>query len=248
MLTTDVAPGVHRLAHAYVNCYLVEGDDGRLTIVDTGLPDTWPLLGHAVRALGRRPDDVAAVVLTHAHFDHTGSAAAAQRRLGVPIWVHPEDATLAAHPYRYLHERPRAAYPVRHPLGLVPLTAMLAAGAWRVRGVTGTTPIRPDEALPVPGGPRVVLSPGHTLGHVALHLPDRDALISGDALVTLDPYTYGRGPQIVAGAATADSAQALASLDALAATGAGVVLPGHGDPWTEGIASAVEHARRVGPH
>ena len=63
--------------------------------------------------------------------------------------------------------------------------------------------------MPVPGRPVVVPSPGHTHGHCALHLPDRDVLISGDALVTLDPYTGRRGPRIIAGAATADSGLAL---------------------------------------
>jgi glyoxylase-like metal-dependent hydrolase (beta-lactamase superfamily II) len=73
-------------------------------------------------------------------------------------------------------------------------------------------------------------------------------VISGDALVTLDPYTGHRGPQIVAGAATADSEQALRSLDRLAATGAGTVLPGHGEPWTAGVGTAVELARERGAH
>ncbi|WP_039828900.1 hypothetical protein [Nocardia testacea] len=70
-------------------------------------------------------------------------------------------------------------------------------------------------------------------------------VLSGDALVMLDPYTGGRGPQIVAGAATADSPMALA---VLADTGARSVLPGHGEPWTEGVATAVELAVRAGPH
>ena len=109
-------------------------------------------------------------------------------------------------------------------------------------------PYTEEGELDVPGSPRVVFTPGHTYGHCALHLPGRDAVISGDALVTLDPYTGQPGPQIVAGAATADSAQAIASLDRLAATGASVVLPGHGEPWTAGVASAVELARERGAH
>ena len=32
-----------------------------------------------------------------------------------------------------------------------------------------------------PGRPRVVFTPGHTYGHCALHLPDRDVLLTGDA-------------------------------------------------------------------
>ena len=92
----------------------------------------------------------------------------------------------------------------------------------------------------------MVASAGHTLGHCALHLPERDVLIAGDAIVTLDPYTAKTGPRIVARAATADSARALDALDALAATGARTVLVGHGEPWRDGAEAAVERARAAG--
>jgi glyoxylase-like metal-dependent hydrolase (beta-lactamase superfamily II) len=91
----------------------------------------------------------------------------------------------------------------------------------------------------------VIPSQGHTYGHVSLHLPDRDVLIAGDALVTLDPYTGRRGPRLVARAATADSSRALAALDALEATDARLVLPGHGEPYM-GVAGAVALAREAG--
>jgi glyoxylase-like metal-dependent hydrolase (beta-lactamase superfamily II) len=80
-----------------------------------------------------------------------------------------------------------------------------------------------------------------------LHFPDRDALIAGDAVVTFNPYTAQTGPQLVSGAATADRERNLQSLDALGATGAGVVLCGHGEPWREGAAACVERARAAGP-
>jgi glyoxylase-like metal-dependent hydrolase (beta-lactamase superfamily II) len=44
---------------------------------------------------------VAAVVLTHAHFDHMGFAERARRELGVPLYVHENDAPLTRHPLRY---------------------------------------------------------------------------------------------------------------------------------------------------
>ena len=103
-----------------------------------------------------------------------------------------------------------------------------------------------DGVLPVPGSPRVVYSPGHTLGHCAFHLPERDTLIAGDALVTLDPYTGRRGPRLVARAATVDSERNLRSLDALAETGARNVLTGHGEPWSDGVEAAVTRARAAG--
>lgn len=186
------------------------------------------------------------MVLTHAHFDHVGVAARVRARTGATVWAHEQEAYLAAHPYRYDHENVRTLYPLRYPRSLPILAAMARAGALHVRGVRNLARLEPGEVLDVPGRPVVVLSPGHTFGHCALHLPDRGVLFTGDALVTLDPYTAKTGPRIVAGAATADAAMALRSLDALAATGAHTVLPGHGEPWTHGIRAAADHARAVG--
>ena len=247
MFTPEVADGVHRITHAHVNCYLVEDEDG-VTLVDAGLPSMWPMLLAGLEERGRRPDEVRALVLTHAHFDHVGFARRAQQEWELPVFGHPGDARLAAHPYRYRPERNRFLYPFTHPRSLPLLGRMAAAGALTVKGVRGLRPLETGAALPVPGRPVVVHTPGHTDGHCVLDLPDRGTVLSGDALVTLDPYTGRRGPQIVAAAATNDSAVALDSLDAVAATGARTVLPGHGDRWTQGAEAAVRHARAVGAH
>jgi len=248
MLQRDVAPGIHRIEDSYVNWYLVEGDDG-LLVVDAGVPASWRSLEGVLGELGRRPDELAALLLTHAHFDHVGFAERARRELGIEVWVHDNDVPLARHPLQYAHERSRLPYPLRHPAAR-PIVASFARN--RAFFPAPIRALRRYEAgdgagpLPLPGAPRPCFTPGHTLGHCALHLPDRDVVIAGDALVTLDPYTGERGPRIVARAATADSERALASLDALAATGAGTLLPGHGEPWRDGAAAAVEAARAAG--
>jgi glyoxylase-like metal-dependent hydrolase (beta-lactamase superfamily II) len=244
--TRSVAPGIHRLDHAYVNCYLVEEGDS-VTLVDTGLPAAHRFILDALSALGRGPGDVAAVVLTHAHFDHVGTARRLQAEIGCPVHVHPRDARLARHPYRYRHERPRSLYPFQYPKALPVLASMAAAGALRVPGVDEVRSLPAAGELDVPGRPTVVFTPGHTFGHCALHFADRDAVITGDALVTLDPYTGATGPRIVAGAATADSRVALDSLERIGRTGARVLLPGHGEPWRGDIDDAVAAALVAGP-
>lgn len=240
--TADVAPGVHRVEDAYTNWYLVE-DSGALTVVDAGVPTSWDSLLDALKRLGRSVDDIRALVLTHAHFDHVGFAEKARQRLDIPVYAHTREVALTRHPTRYDHEQPRARYLATQPRALPIIASLTKNRAFFPSPVGDVVTYEDGEVLDVPGAPRVVFSPGHTYGHCSLHLPDRDAILVGDAFVMLDPYTGRTGPRIVARAATADSERAKASLDALAATGARVALTGHGEPWTRGVDQAVRAAQ-----
>src|SRR5207237_5889030 len=93
--STEIASGVWRLGTELVNWYLVE-EDGRLTVVDAGAPKYRPQLDVALGRLGRSLGDVAAIVLTHAHSDHTGFAEALREETDVPVYVHGDDESLAA--------------------------------------------------------------------------------------------------------------------------------------------------------
>jgi glyoxylase-like metal-dependent hydrolase (beta-lactamase superfamily II) len=246
MLHLSVAEGVHRVEDAYTNWYVVEDGDG-LTVVDTGHPRSWDSLQALLGRLGRDTAAIAAIVLTHGHFDHMGFAARARRQLGVPVYAHGRELPVVAHPLRYDHERSRLPYMLRHPGFDRAFAAMAAKGALFVKGVDDPTAYSDGDELDVPGRPRVIATPGHTHGHCCLLLADRRVLFAGDAFVTYNPYTASHGPQIVSGAATADSAQALRSLDTLATLDATIVLTGHGEPWTGDLAAAIEQARRAGP-
>src|ERR1051325_8877874 len=89
-----VADGVVRLGTDLVNWYLLE-EDGKVTVVDAGAPAYRPQLDRGLQLLGRGPADVAAVILTHAHADHIGSAEPLRTELGIPVHVHSDDESLA---------------------------------------------------------------------------------------------------------------------------------------------------------
>jgi glyoxylase-like metal-dependent hydrolase (beta-lactamase superfamily II) len=242
----NAAEGIHRIEDANTNWYIVE-EDGRLLVVDAGVPRSWESLHDALGKIGRRADDIEALVLTHAHFDHVGFAEKARTALQVPVYVHENDVPLTRHPWRYDFERPRSLYFATQVRALPIVAQFLRTRAfWPPRLQQVVRYSENDATLPVPGAPRVVYCPGHTLGHCALHFADRDTLIAGDAIVMLDPYTARRGPRLVARAATVDVERNLASLDALAQTGAQTVLTGHGEAWTGGVQAAVAEARRAG--
>jgi glyoxylase-like metal-dependent hydrolase (beta-lactamase superfamily II) len=246
MLERDVAEGIHRVEDSYTNWYIVE-DGERVTLVDAGLPTSWESLTDSLAQLGHTPADVEALVLTHAHFDHIGFAERARAELGIPVFVHENDVPLTHHPLQYSRERSPLQYPLRWPGSRRVFAAYLKNRAFFPPPIHEVRRYRAgDPALPVPGAPEILFTPGHTLGHCALHFRDRGAVIAGDAIVTLDPYTGTTGPRLVARAATADSERALDTLVVLAATDAERLLPGHGEPWTGGVREAVERARAAG--
>src|SRR5215208_885633 len=129
MLHRNVADGVHRIGEHFLNWYLVE-EGGRLTVVDAGLPASWRSLLEVLEGIGRAPGDIEALVLTHAHFDHIGFAERARSELGIPVWVHENDAPLTRRPWLYMTERSPLAYLSRQNLLIV--ASMVRAGAARV--------------------------------------------------------------------------------------------------------------------
>ena len=97
----------------------------------------------------------------------------------------------------------------------------------------------------IPGAPRVIAVPGHSEGSAALHLPARKVLFVGDALATLNVLSGKTGPQLAPFGS--DLPRARESLKRIEAIEADVMLPGHGQPWTGGVAEAVRLIRQEAP-
>lgn len=241
----EVADGIHRLSRGVTNFYLIEEGNG-LILVDAGTPTDWDLLAETIGRLGRDVGSLEAVLLTHAHADHTGFAEQARTTANARVLVHKSDehATTTG-------ELGEPDGKIRSYLFKLQMyRTMLSLGR---RGASKVVPVREvstfgdGEILDVPGNPRVIHAPGHTEGTCALLIEDRKVLFAGDVLTTWNPLTGRVGPQIMPSAMNTDTPQALRSLQALDDLSVDVTLPGHGEPWTQGLDEALELARAAGP-
>lgn len=235
-----VAPGVYRLGTPRFNWYLVE-TDGRLTVIDAGLPHHFRYLVRLLEIMDRRIAEVDAIVLTHAHADHLGVAERLRRLSGAEVWVHESDT--------YRLERAQKPPPgiimnLWRPFVIRLGLEALRSGVSKVPRVEEYRTFRHGQILEVPGLPRVIHTPGHTEGHCALHLGKSGILFSGDALITANLLTGKPShPRVPYRYSNADFRQAYASLDRLGDLGRVTLLPGHGEPWAGEARDAVRAAQ-----
>jgi glyoxylase-like metal-dependent hydrolase (beta-lactamase superfamily II) len=186
------SPGVIRVdlrwrgLEGQIASYLVaDGDD--LAVVEPGPTSTLPGLLAALEQLGRSPDEITAILVTHVHLDHAGGASAL--------------ASLA----------PRAAVHV-HPLGAPHLVdpSRLLASAGRIYGdrmdaLWGSmAPLAAERMVVLHDEDRVrvgsrtliaIDTPGHARHHHAFHEADGGLLFGGDVTgIRLPGHRYVRPP------------------------------------------------------
>lgn len=108
------------------------------------------------------------------------------------------------------------------------------AGSADIPRISVSRPITPVADGASVMGLRIVTTPGHTLGHVAVLDEAAGVLVAGDALGTTGGTLAGSNP-----AFTADAAAAKASIAKLAALRFETLLVGHGDPILSGASGQV---------
>jgi glyoxylase-like metal-dependent hydrolase (beta-lactamase superfamily II) len=236
----EVAADVFLGRGTEVNFVLLR-DGSDVTLIDSGYPGDLAKVEESLRAMGRRSEDVVAVLITHAHVDHIGSVNHFRDRYGAAVYCDPIEV---AHAHRNYLEQASPLDVARNLWrpGLWPWLARVGrVGVTKHVTVPSAQPFANDGPLDLPGAPVPVPTHGHTSGHTAYHLPHVGAVVTGDGLVTAHAVLRERGPQVLPQFFNhGDPVRALAALEHLDAD---LILPGHGDPLRRPIAEAVREAR-----
>ncbi|MGI8965708.1 MAG: MBL fold metallo-hydrolase [Limisphaerales bacterium] len=174
---TRIAPEVGWLPVSFVNVYFIGRPGGAWALVDTGLPGRADFVMEAAEArfgAGAKPE---AIILTHGHFDHAGSALKIAERWDVPIYAHPLELP-------YLNGR--SDYPPPDPTvgGAIAFLSRFMPARARVFG-DRLRELRPGE-VPGAAGWEWLATPGHSPGHVSLFRASDRVLLAGDAFATMN--------------------------------------------------------------
>jgi len=218
-----IVDGLFRVLRGYVNAYVLE-DGAGLVLIDCGLPKRADRIASAIRETGHEPEDVAHILVTHHHLDHTGSLAALAGRTGATVHVHPADAAVVSG--ASMPPPPNSAKLSGRTIG--PL--LLRIGPKRADPAKVDEDLVDATELPFAGGARVIHTPGHTPGQTSFLLPrDGGVLIAGDAARAAGAR-FGPPTGALFGMYTEDIEQARRSFRTLAELDFEVAVFGHGNP------------------
>jgi glyoxylase-like metal-dependent hydrolase (beta-lactamase superfamily II) len=240
---TQVADNVHLAQTGLANWgVLTDGDE--VTLVDAGYPGDHGRVLESLERVGRRVEDVRAIVVTHAHIDHIGTIPRLVEKTDAAVYLSEPETHHARREYlEQATERDVALESARSPRTLSWALRIVAVGAMKNVVLQEPLSCAPGVALDIPGRPVPVPTPGHTSGHNAYHLPGVGAVFVGDAMATAHPTTSGKGPQLLKSFFAHDADEAERTLDTIGALDGDLLLPGHGPVWRGSFARAVEQAR-----
>lgn len=200
--------------------YLVEADDGRLALVDTGFGSSAQAI---LEELSAHEEPLSMILLTHGHRDHSGAAAAVRADTGARVALGRGDC-LEVDGRMVLHPTLGRTHPLRRM-------------TWRAhRPAREDTPVDvplhgPVEVLP---GIRALPAPGHTPGAYCFVVDRLGAAFVGDLVIS-------HGGELTRSMkwANSDDEQYLESIREFAWVAPSIGLPGHGTPVLDGFGASL---------
>jgi glyoxylase-like metal-dependent hydrolase (beta-lactamase superfamily II) len=161
-IITRIAPDVGWLPISFVNVFFIGRPGGAWVLVDAGLPGRANQIFEAAEArfgAGARPE---AILLTHGHWDHAGSALALAEAWDVPIYAHRLEI-----PYL----TGKSDYPPPDPTiggAMAFLSRFMPSQARDFR--ERIRELHPNE-VPGADGWEWIATPGHSPGHISFFRP-----------------------------------------------------------------------------
>ncbi len=220
------------------NAFLIHGSHSPPLLIDTGIgtAEALSLLQRTLNQYGCSLQDIAGVLLTHKHVDHSGLARAIQEESGARVYVHSDDWVDVAL-FEERHEEVSELYLDAMRRWGIPEEVILQVGHFRAQfaglGRSVPTAKKLSDGQVLRFGDlevRVLHTPGHTQGSACFLVGQR--LFTGDHL--LPTYTSNVGAtDVTTGGHLEKFLTSLQKILELPNAERLEIYPGHGQPWTD---------------
>ena len=222
----EIVDGVHAIPGiSWSRAYLIE--DETLALVDAGLPWNVGAVLRYVESIGRKPEEVSSILITHSHPDHTSGVPGIVKRTHAGVLAHANDTKArrgAEVSFSYMGVFSGLRLPLPF-LERIPTTAL-----------------SDGDVLPLLGGIRVIHTPGHTPGSVCYLVESRGLLFSGDTVFS-DGASVSRSIAFPG----YDGLKYRDSIERLAGMEFDTLCGGHGDPLVGGASDRLRDLLKAKP-
>lgn len=228
-----------RLNH--INSYAIKGRDG-WWLIDPGIniEESRQVWRHFMAKHNIAGHEIRGIYLTHAHFDHFGAAGWLQQQFGSPVYLHAAEADVVKNVWQGFARWSRQEivddyYKNGMPPDLIADVADATAERFGLL-VSFTRPI-PELSILEMGRPvqlgdcqyQLLLTRGHSKGHICFFNEQYGVLFSGDHLLT----NIATNISFMPGGDPNPIKSFLGSLNSISHLVCHHVLPGHGKPFSD---------------
>lgn len=215
---------IHPIALGITNCYIIRHKG--MILIDSGVPKKAGSFKKALDKLNISADEIQLILITHAHWDHIGSANEIKELTGAKLALHENEKEWLEKPT--IHIPPGVTRWGRTFSKIMSLaTKNLKLQSARV-DITLTNNDVPLADWGIPG--EIIYTPGHSPGSISILLETGDAFV-GDLAMNAFPMRLSPGLPFFA-----DSLETVKnSWKLLLDKGVKRIYPAHGNPFSADI-------------